>query len=91
MRPTYAPYGLFAISDRSRIRRVGILPTIARHLLEQTMIEAGDAHDDHFRSIQASFGGHEAHPTVLSSIGNIPPAEAEAIYHAKVAEQKQAA
>jgi hypothetical protein len=28
---------------------------------------------------------------LLSSIGNIPPAEAEAIYHAKAAEQKQAA
>ena len=31
------------------------------------------------------------HRRLLSSIGNIPPAEAEAIYHAKVAEQKQAA
>ena len=47
IRPTHAPYGLFAMSDRSRIRRVGILPTIAMHPLEQTMIEAGDAHDDH--------------------------------------------
>ena len=31
------------------------------------------------------------HRRLRSSIGNIPPAEAEAIYHAKVAEQKQAA
>ena len=31
------------------------------------------------------------HRRLLSSIGNIPPAEAEAIHHAKVAEQKQAA
>ena len=31
------------------------------------------------------------HRRLLSSIDNIPPAEAEAIYHAKVADQKQAA
>jgi putative transposase len=31
------------------------------------------------------------HRRLLSSIGNIPPAEAEAIYHAKAAEQKQVA
>ena len=31
------------------------------------------------------------HRRLLSSIGNIPPAEAEAIYHAKAAEQTQAA
>lgn len=31
------------------------------------------------------------HRRLLSSIGNIPPADAEAIYHTKAAEQKQAA
>ena len=31
------------------------------------------------------------HRRLLSSIGNIPPAEAEAVYYAKAAEQKQAA
>jgi putative transposase len=31
------------------------------------------------------------HRRLLSSIGNIPPAEAEAAYYAKAAEQKQAA
>jgi transposase InsO family protein len=32
-----------------------------------------------------------SHRRLLSSMGNIPPAEAEAIDHAQVAEQKQAA
>ena len=40
-------FSYFAMSDRSSIRRAGLMPTVATRPLKQAMIEAEHSHDAH--------------------------------------------